>query len=263
MNLGIRDKVAIVCGASRGLGYACARALAEEGAKVVLCARGAGALEKAAREISDQTGAQAMPVAADVSKAKDIARVVEAAQETFGGIDILVNNAGGPPPGRFEDHDDAAWLAAFELNAMSAVRFSRAVLPAMRKAGGGRIVNITSIAVKQPVEGLILSNSVRAAVIGLAKTLSNELAPENILVNNVCPGFIETDRSRALVKGRAEKQGITYEEALETLTATIPLGRMGQPGELAALVAFLCSAQASYITGTTIQIDGGQCRALM
>ena len=263
MDLGIRDKTVIICGASRGLGYASARELAAEGAKVVICARGAEALKEAARRITDETGSPAEPVPADVSRAEDIAGVVEAALDTFGGIDILVNNAGGPPPGLFENHDDRAWLAAFELNLLSAVRFSRAVIAPMRKAGGGRIVNITSVAVKQPVESLILSNSVRAGVVGLAKTLSNELAPYGILVNNVCPGYILTDRSVSIVKGRAEKEGKSYQEVLSSLTATVPLGRMGEPAELAALVAFLCSARASYITGATIQADGGMCKSIM
>lgn len=263
MDLGIKDKTAIVCGASRGLGYASARELAAEGANLVICARGAEALEEAARQIAEDTGAKILAVAADVSVAEDITRVVETALEAFGGIEILVNNAGGPPPGPFETHDDRAWLAAFELNLLSAVRFSRAVIAPMRKAGGGRIVNITSVAVKQPVERLILSNSVRAGVVGLAKTLSNELAPHGILVNNVCPGFILTDRSVSVVKDRAEKEGKSYQEVLSSLTATIPLGRMGEPAELAALVAFLCSARASYLTGATIQVDGGLCKAIM
>ncbi|MBN2290497.1 MAG: SDR family oxidoreductase [Candidatus Glassbacteria bacterium] len=263
MDLGIRDKTAIVCGASRGLGYAAAGELAAEGAKVVICARGAGPLEEAARRIAGETGSPALPVAADVSRAGDVSRVVEAALEAFGGIDILVNNAGGPPPGLFETHDDRAWLAAFELNLLSAVRFSRAVIGPMRRSGGGRIVNITSVAVKQPVDNLVLSNAVRAGVVGMAKTLSNELAPHGILVNNVCPGFILTDRLVSLIRGRAEKQAVSYQEALDSFTSQVPLGRTGEPAELAALVAFLCSQRASYITGATILVDGGLCRALM
>ena len=263
MDLGLKDKVAVVCASSRGLGYACAWELANEGARVALCSREAKAIKEAAARIAKETGSKALGVAADVTKAEAAKKVIGAAVKNFGRLDILVNNAGGPPPGPFETHDDQAWLAAFELNCLSAVRFSREAAPAMRRSGGGRIINITSVAVKQPIEGLILSNAVRAAVIGLAKTLSNELAADKILVNNVCPGFIETDRTRALVKARAERAGKSYEEIFRQQCAAIPLGRMGEPRELAALVAFLASDRAGYITGATIQADGGLLKALM
>ncbi|HUU27437.1 MAG TPA: SDR family oxidoreductase [archaeon] len=263
MDLGLKDKVAVVCGASRGLGYASAWELANEGARVVICAREPRALLEAAQRIARETGSAVKAVPADVSQPDAGRKVVGQALESFGALNILVNNAGGPPPGLFEVHDDQAWLRAFELNLMSAVRFIRTAIEPMRASGGGKIVNITSLAVKQPIDGLILSNSVRAGVVGLAKTLSNELAKDRILVNNVCPGFIETDRSVSLLKNRAAKEGKTYEEILEALNAGIPLGRMGEPRELAALVAFLCSERASYITGATIQVDGGMLRALM
>ena len=263
MDLGLKNKAAIVCGASRGLGYACAWELANEGARVVICSRDKKAISQAAERIKKETGSEVLGIAADVSKPDAAEKVVAATLKKFGAVNILVNNAGGPPPGLFGVHDDSAWLAAFELNLLSAVRFSRAVIEPMRRAGGGRIVNLTSLAVKQPIDRLILSNAVRAGVVGLAKTLSNELAGDKILVNNVCPGFIETDRSISLVRNNAEKAGISYEEALKTLTSGIPLGRMGEPRELAALVAFLCSERASYITGATIQADGGMLKALM
>ncbi len=263
MDLGLQGRVAVVCGAGRGLGFAAALELAREGANVVICARGEDSIAAAARRIEEQTDSGALGIAADVSRAGAAEKVIGAAVKKFGGVDVLVNNAGGPPAGSFDNHDDAAWSAAVELNLMSAVRFSREAIPHMRHKQWGRIINITSVAVKQPMEGLILSNAVRAAVVGMAKTLSNELAGDGILVNNVCPGFIETDRSVSLVQGRAEQAGCSYEEQLARLSATIALGRMGSPGELAALIAFLASERAGYITGATVQVDGGLMRALM
>jgi len=263
MDLGLEGKVAIICGASRGLGYACAWELANEGARVVICSRDSEAISKAAETIARETGSPAIGVAADVSKADAADKVVGAALAEFASVNILVNNAGGPPPGLFEAHDDAAWQAAFELTLLSAVRFSRAVIEPMRASGGGRIINITSVAVKQPVDNLILSNSVRTGVVGLAKTLADELAGAGILVNNVCPGFMATERSENLVKDRAAREGKSREEILQKLCTGVPLGRIGQPRELAALVAFLASERASYITGATIQVDGGLFRGLM
>jgi 3-oxoacyl-[acyl-carrier protein] reductase len=263
MDLGLQGRVAVVCGAGKGLGYAAALELAREGANVVICARDKKVIAAAAEKIAGQTGFGALGIAADVSESGSAEKVIGVAVESFGGVDILVNNAGGPPAGSFDHHDDQAWSRAAELNLMSAVRFSRTAIPHMRRKRWGRIINITSVAVKQPVEGLILSNAVRAAVVGMAKTLSNELAGDGILVNNVCPGFIETDRSVSLVRGRAEQEGTTYEEQLAKLSSTIPLGRMGQPSELAALIAFLASERAGYVTGATIQVDGGLMRAIM
>lgn len=263
MDLGIKGRTAVVCGASRGLGFAAALELAREGCDVVICSRDEESIAAAAARIEEETGGGALGVPADVSSPEAPEKVMTAALERFGRVDILVNNAGGPPAGEFEQHGDEAWRAAVELNLLSAIRFTRAAVGEMRKRGWGRIINITSVAVKQPVDGLILSNSVRAAVVGMAKTLSNEVAGEGILVNNVCPGFIETDRSVNLVRGRAEREGREYGDVLEDLTAGIPVGRMGRPEELAALIAFLAGDRASYITGATIQVDGGLMKAIM
>lgn len=263
MDLGLKGKVALVLAASKGLGRACATALAAEGACVSIGARGKQTLEKAAQEIQLETGSHLLAVPTDVTKEEDIEAIVNATIKEFGFIDVLVNNAGGPPFGVFEAVNDAQWQKTFEQNLLSAVRLIRLVLPYMRKRGNGRIINIVSTSVKEPIDGLLLSNSIRMAVVGLAKTLSLELAPFNITVNNVCPGRFLTDRLR---EGRSfqEKiaQGMSEAEILQGIARDIPMGRIGKPEELGALVAFLASQQAGYITGTTIQIDGGLVRAV-
>jgi 3-oxoacyl-[acyl-carrier protein] reductase len=260
MDLGLQDKVAIVMAASKGLGRASATALASEGARVTIGARSEQALMKTAQEIQQATGSRMLAVPTDVTKAEDTEAIVAATIREFGRIDILVNNAGGPPAGTFESFDDAQWLAAFELNLLSTVRMVRLVLPHMRKTGSGRIINIVSTSVKQPIAGLLLSNSIRSSVVGLAKTLSVELAPDNITVNNVCPGRILTDRLRQLYHiDERGQQG----EVLKEMAREIPMGRVGKPEELGALVAFLASQQAAYITGTTIQVDGGLVQSLL
>jgi 3-oxoacyl-[acyl-carrier protein] reductase len=263
MDLGLREKVALVLAASKRLGRACAAALAAEGANVTIGARNRQVVENAAQEIQRETGSHVLAVPTDVTREEDIEAIVAATVRVFGHIDILVNNAGGPPFGTFETVGDAQWQAAFELNLLSAVRLVRLVLPHMRKRGSGRIINIVSTSVKQPIDGLILSNATRLAVVGLAKSLSLELAPDNITVNNVCPGRFLTDRIR---QGHALKeqmaQGKSESEALRSIAQDIPMGRIGKPEELAALVAFLASEQAGYITGTTIQVDGGLVRAM-
>ncbi|HLZ56235.1 MAG TPA: SDR family oxidoreductase [Ktedonosporobacter sp.] len=263
MDLGLKGKVAVVLAASKGLGRASATALATEGASVTIGSRDQQHLARTAQEIQQETGSRVLPVPTDVTKAEDTAAIIAATIREFGHLDILVNNAGGPPPGNFEHFDDAHWQAAFELNLLSAVRLIRLALPHMRQAGSGRIINIVSTSVKQPIDGLLLSNAIRPGVIGLAKTLSTELAPENITVNNVCPGTFYTDRIR---EGTRLKhllaQGMSEEEALRDLARDIPMRRIGKPEELGALVSFLASQQASYITGTTIQVDGGAIRGL-
>ncbi|HKV56799.1 MAG TPA: SDR family oxidoreductase [Ktedonobacteraceae bacterium] len=264
MDLGLRDKVAIVMAASKGLGRACAEALAAEGVRVTIGARDARVLEKTAQEIQKVTRRRILPVATDVTRAKDVENIVARTVRAYGRIDILVNNAGGPPPGTFESFDDARWQAAFELNLLSTVRIIRLVLPHLRKTGSGRIINIVSTSVKQPIDGLLLSNAIRSGVVGLAKTLSAELASDNITVNNVCPGRILTDRLRQIyLIDEKVRQGTSEDAVLKEMAQGIPMGRVGKPEELGAFVAFLASQQAAYITGTTTQIDGGLVRSLL
>ena len=264
MDLGLQDKVAVVMAASKGLGRACATALAAEGARVTIGARGAQSLVKTAQAIQKATRSRVLAVPTDVTKAEDGEAIVAATVREFGRIDILVNNAGGPPAGNFESFGDAQWQAAFELNLLSTVRLVRLVLPHMRKTGSGRIITIVSTSVKQPIDGLLLSNAIRSGVVGMAKTLSVELAPDNITVNNVCPGRILTDRLRQLYHiNERVQQGVSEEAVLKEMAQDVPMGRVGKPEELGALVAFLTSQQAAYITGTTIQVDGGLVRSLL
>jgi 3-oxoacyl-[acyl-carrier protein] reductase len=263
MDLGLRGKVALVAAASKGLGRAIARDLAAEGASLVMCARNADTLNMTARGIIAETNAPVLAIPADVAKAEDVARVADAALAKFGQVDVLVNNAGGPPAGRFETHDAKAWQAAAELTLFSAIEFTRRLLPGMKERRWGRILNVTSIAVKQPVENLILSNSLRAAVTGWARTLANEVAADGITVNNLMPGYTKTDRVEALAKAAVEQQGITIEQYYEKIQRDIPMGRLGEPREFAALAVFLASKRASYITGQSIAVDGGWIKALI
>ncbi len=263
MDLGLKGKVALVAGASRGFGKAIAWEFAREGARVAICARGEEVLRATALEIAVDTGSEVFPVVADVTQSEDIRRLVSAVEEHFGQIDILVNNAGGPPTGAFMDFDDEAWEAALQLNLMSTIRLCRAVLPGMRARGWGRIVNLTSASVKQPIDGFILSSAARSGVVAMAKTLANECAAEGITVNNVCPGWTLTNRVKNLAEERARKEGKTVQEVVADYAADIPARRLGHPEELAALVVFLASERAAYITGTTIQVDGGYVRSLL
>jgi 3-oxoacyl-[acyl-carrier protein] reductase len=263
MELGLEGKTALVGASSRGLGRAVADELAKEGANLVICARTVGPLEEAGQWIHDATGVEVVAVPADLSNPEDIDRLIKTAEDDFGKIDILVTNTGGPPPGPFESHTVEAWSDAVEQNLNSVLNLTRAVLPAMKKAGWGRIINITSVAVKQPIDGLILSNAVRAAVTGFAKTLANEVAASGITVNNVMPGFTRTERLDGLAENIAETQGITVKEAFARWEGQSPMGRIGEPKEFAALVAFLASERASYITGTSIPVDGGFISALL
>lgn len=262
MELGLKGKVALVTAASKGIGRACARALASEGVQVVICARTEADLIKTAREIASTTGNQVHPIVADVAKLEDVQRLVAESVSIFGSIDILVSNAGGPPAGCFDEITDAQWHAAFELNLLSVVRLMREVLPHMRRRRWGRIISIQSSSVRQPIDGLVLSNGIRPGVVGLVKTMAGELGRDNILVNTISPGRILTDRLRSRMKARAQQLGRPFEELLAEETREIPLARIGDPEELASTVVFLASERASYITGATIPVDGGLIRSL-
>jgi 3-oxoacyl-[acyl-carrier protein] reductase len=263
VELGLSGKAAIVGGASRGIGKAVAFGLAREGCRVAICARRLDVLEAAAEEIRSATGSQVLALACDMAVAEEIERFVAGAAEAFGRLDIVENNAGGPPAGSFESHDEAAWQAALSQNLMSVVRTVREALPHLRKTGGGRIINITSVAVKEPIPGLVLSNAARLGVVGLAKTLSRELGPDGITVNNVCPGLTLTDRMRELYGGIAQAAGRSLEAVLADEAKRIPLGRLAAAEDVAALVVFLASEPARQISGTTIQVDGGSTSAAM
>ena len=257
MDLGLKGKIALIAAASKGLGKAAAMELSKEGASVVIAARGEETLRVAADEIRGLTGGRVLPVRADVTLLAEVEALVSTVIAAFGHIDILVNNAGGPRPGQFTDMTDENWLSAVDLNLMSTIRLTRLVLPGMREQRWGRIINITSVSVKQPIPTLILSNTARAGVVAMAKTLSGQVAAEGITVNSVCPGYALTDRVRNMASARAQTEGKSAQEIIATWESTIPAGRLGKPEELAALVAFLASERAAYITGTTIQVDGG------
>ena len=263
MDLGLKGKVALVGGSSRGLGRAVARELAAEGCAVVLCSRDPDAIARAGAEIAQQTGAETIAVAANLSDAGGAAHVVSTAMSRFGQVDVLVTNTGGPPAGSFESQSPEAWRCAMAQILESVLNLTRGILPGMKERQWGRIVNITSIAVKQPVDGLILSNSVRAAVTGFARTLANEVAPHGITVNNVLPGYTRTERLVELAGHLARTRGTDVREAYVQWEREIPMGRLGEPDELAALVAFLASPRAAYITGTSIAVDGGWTRSLL
>jgi 3-oxoacyl-[acyl-carrier protein] reductase len=257
MDFGLKGRVAIVGASSRGLGKACALELARDGAAVVICAREEETLQGTAAEIRAGSGAEVLPIVADLTQDAQIRHLADEALRHYGRIDVLVTNNGGPPAGYFDELSDEDWQQAHELTLMSAVRLIRAVLPAMRLQQWGRIINITSVSVKQPIDNLLLSNVYRAGVVGLAKTLSQQVAGDGITINNVAPGYTRTDRVLELAESQARAGDKTVEQILAERTAAWPMKRMGEPEELAALVAFLASERASYITGTTIQVDGG------
>lgn len=267
MNLNLNGKVALIAASSKGLGYAAAEALIREGARVVINGRRPDEIARAAQQLRKVSapGGEVHTITGDLTVHEEIARMVKATAARFGQIDIVVTNSGGPPPGKFIDQGEEDWQDAVNSTLWPVVRLIRCTLPYLLEAkerGGGRIINIVSTSVKQPIPGLMFSNALRPAVIGLAKTLSQELGPDSILVNNVCPGSFDTDRIKHLYEACSKASGMSPEEIASKALESIPLGRLGRPEELGSLVAFLASNQANYITGQTICIDGGTTNTL-
>jgi len=258
METGIEGKKALVAASSSGIGFACARLLAVEGAELVVCSRDSGRLHEAAQRIEKETGAAVFPVAADLSTKEGVELVADAARERLGRVDILITNTGGPPSTGYQEIEDAMWTETFESLFMSAQRLIRHCLPAMRESGWGRVVAVTSCACKEPIPGLILSNSVRVSIHGLIKTLSAEYAQDGVTFNAVLPGYTLTGRMKELLEVRAERSGLTYEQQLARVNAAVPMGRAAEPEEVAAAVVFLASTAASYITGAALTVDGGR-----
>lgn len=260
MDLGIASRVALVTGASRGIGRACALALAREGACVAVGARDANALAGCVDEITRETGAEAMAVSLDLTDAQSVTAAVEAIRRRWGPIEILVVNGPGPASGPFESIEVEQWQEALDINVVAAVRLLHLVLPEMRDRGWGRIVFVTTVGVKIAQPNMVLSNATRLAVVGLAKTLMLELGDSGVLVNVVAPGPIETDRMVELIGDTARRDGISRDEAEDVWLEEVPLGRMGRPGDVASMVALLCSNICSYVTGAVIPVDGGKDR---
>lgn len=263
MDFGLKDRVALIAGASRGIGYAAARELAREGARVFLCSRDETRASEAAQKIHEETGANVAGIAADVTDGGQVEAFVNLVLERAGRVDICVTNAGGPPAGVFADIELDMFRQAFEQNALSAIRFAKLVLPGMLRQRWGRIINITSISAKQPIDGLLLSNTVRAGLTGWAKTVSNEVAAEGVTVNNVAPGYTLTERQDELAEVRGKAAGKSKQEIIDSWASQSPMRRMAKAEEIGAAVAFLASNRASYITGVTLQVDGGWVRGLL
>ncbi|NLE43111.1 MAG: SDR family oxidoreductase [Chloroflexi bacterium] len=263
MDLGLAGKTALITAASRGLGRAVAHRLALEGANVAICARGSEALVQTASEIRAQTGSDVLAVTADVTQRDQITQFVYETHDTFGRLDIVVANAGGPPPGGFLEVDPDAWNSAIDLTLMSVVTLCREAAPILREQRAGAILAIASMSVKQPLPRLVLSNSLRLAVVGLVKSLADELAADHIRVNAICPGWTATERVTQLLSDRAARSGTTPEHEAQSIIADIPLGRMGTPEEFANAAAFLVSPAASFITGVSLLVDGGAYRGTM
>jgi len=262
MNLGLKGRCALVTASSRGLGFAAALAIAREGAAVMVCSRNTTAIRAAAAAIRRETGATVVPVAADVSTAAGIRLLARGAAREFGAVDILVSNAGGPPRGEILTLDDRSWRRGFELTMMSTVRLIRAFLPGMIERKWGRIVTITSIAAKQPINDLLLSVAFRPGVHGLSKVVSNRHASSNITVNTVCPGYILTSRQEEILDARAKALGRTGAHIRREMAAEVPSGRLGRPEEVGEVIAFLASERASYVNGVNLLVDGGMAKGI-
>ncbi|MFC7371737.1 SDR family oxidoreductase [Fictibacillus iocasae] len=262
MDLGLKGKSVLVIASSKGLGRACASMYAAEGAHVMLTGREEETLKKTAADIHAATGREVLYTVCDITKKEDIANAVMETVEAYGTVDVLVNNAGGPPAGTFDAFSDEDWIYGFELTLLSLIRAVREVLPHMRKSGGGRIVNIASSSFKQPIDGLILSNTYRTAIMGLSKSLSQELGSDDILINTVGPGRIGTDRIKELDSFLADKKGVASEEVQMEFQSQIPLGRYGTPEEFARTILYLGSPANTYVTGQAILVDGGFVKAM-
>ncbi|ARV62672.1 3-oxoacyl-ACP reductase [Nostocales cyanobacterium HT-58-2] len=262
MDLQLSGKIALVTAASKGLGKATARQFAREGAKVAICAR-SELVEKAAAEIESETGVDVLAIRADLTKQEDVERVIHATVEKFGGLDILVTNTGGPPAGTLDDVDLTAWEASVNLILLSAVRLIKLSLPHLRKSFSPAILTVTSSSSKQPVQNLILSNSIRLSVIGLTKSLSRELGNDRIRVNSILPGWTYTERVEEIITARTARNGRIPADEIADINATVPLGRMGKPEEFANVAVFLCSPAASYVNGVMLQVDGGLCQGVL
>ena len=262
IQIDLTGKVALVTGASQGIGFACAEVLARSGADVAIVARRPDVLDRAKEKIVAETNAQVIAIPGDVAKPSFAEEVVSEVKQELGRVDILVNNAGGPPPGAFMEMTLEDWRGALAQNLLSVVLFSQAVLPEMKDKGWGRIINIASTSVKEPMPGMVLSNATRAAVGAVAKTMSLELASFGITVNTICPGPTYTDRAKELINNRCQKESISMEDVVNQIIANVPVGRMAQPEEISSIVVFLASDFASYITGTVVPVDGGMTRSL-
>jgi len=263
MDLGLKDRVAIIGGGSKGLGRACADSLAQEGATLVICSRNAGELDRGAGEISAATGVEVLAVAGDLSLLEDIQALVKRTVDHYGRLDILVNNSGGPPAGRAVDTSEEVWLQSIDMALMFFIRMSRESVLHMKDRGWGRIVNILASSVYQPIDNLVTSGVTRMGAVAYAKSLADEVGRDNILVNNVAPGYLLTDRMMHIFETRSQDTGANVEDLLQAHSSTIPVGRLGRPEELGDLVTFLSSEKNSYTTGATILVDGGVVRSVI